>query len=229
MPDTQITAESIKQGKETLDDLENIKKKTDIVIKILEKLDKNSDEKVFREAENIFKNHYFTLKHSKIKRALSEAHLRRLLRERNGVTKIIASLKSTQKIIGKSIGYAKRINNYFDLYHKAKIMISKNRVSKDKNLLIQEQENLFADYKKMQALASVLKSVADKAPPFIKDYMSLTLDVFIKAEGAVKFFMNYGQKIIKSKDFKNMGENMQIIQNSTFNKNKLIYGSMTLD
>jgi hypothetical protein len=81
----------------------------------------------------------------------------------------------------------------------------------------------------MQALASVLKSVADKAPPFIKDYMSLTLDVFIKAEGAVKFFMNYGQKIIKSKDFKNMGENMQIIQNSTFNKNKLIYGSMTLD
>jgi hypothetical protein len=41
--------------------------------------------------------------------------------------------------------------------------------------------------------------------------------------------MNYGQKIIKSKDFKNMGENMQIIQNSTFNKNKLIYGSMTLD
>jgi hypothetical protein len=148
MPDIQITAESIKQGKETLDDLENIKKKTDIVIKILEKLDKNSDEKVFREAENIFKNHYFTLKHSKIKRALSEAHLRRLLRERNGVTKIIASLKSTQKIIGKSIGYAKRINNYFDLYHKAKIMISKNRVSKDKNLLIQEQENLFADYKK---------------------------------------------------------------------------------
>jgi hypothetical protein len=49
----------------------------------------------------------------------------------------------------------------------------------------------------MQALASVLKSVADKAPPFIKDYMNLTLDVFIKAEGAIKFFMNHGQEIIK--------------------------------
>jgi hypothetical protein len=229
MPDIQITAESIKQGKETLDDLENIKKKTDFLIEILEKLDGNDDEKVFRDAEKIFKNHYFKLKHSNIKRALSETHIRRLLRERNGVTKIIASLKSTQKAIGKSIGYAKRINNYFDLYHNVKVMTSKNRVSKNKNRLIREQEELFADYKKMQALASVLKSVADKAPPFIKDYMSLTLDVFIKAEGAVKFFMNYGQKIIKSKDFKNMRENMQIIQNSNFNKNKLIYGSMTLD
>ena len=167
-----------------------LRKKTDYLIEILEKLDQSNDEKIFQQAEKIFKNHYFKLKHSKIKRALSETHIRRLLKERNGVTKIIASLKSTQKVIGASIGYAKRINNYFDLYHKVKVMTSKNRVSKDKNRLIQKQENLLADYKKMQALASVLKSVTDKAPPFIKDYMSLTLDVFIKAEGAVKFFMN---------------------------------------
>jgi len=197
MANIQITAVDIKKGKETLDDLKNVNEKTGKIIKILEELNKNSDEKVFKKAEIIFRNHYFTLKHSKIKKVLSEAHLRRLLRERNGVTKIIASLKSAQKVIGKSIGYAKGINNYFDLYHKVKVMTSKNRVSKDKNRLIQEQEKLFADYKKMQALASVLKSVADKAPPFIRDYMNLTLDVFIKAEGAIKLFMNHGKNIIK--------------------------------
>ena len=229
MANIKITANHIKEGKETLDDLESLNDKTEKFIKLLKKLNGKVDEEIFVEAEQIFKKHFFELKHSKIKRALSETEIRQLLREKNGLNKIIIELEAVQKHLKEALKYAKKIYNYYDLYQKVKIMTSQNKVSKNKDRLIQAQENLLADYKKMQALASVLKSVADKAPPFIKDYMNLTLDVFIKAEGAIKFFMKYGQKIIKSKDFKNLGNNMQTIQNSIFNKNKLIHGSMTLD
>ena len=197
MPEVKITAQHVKNGKETIEDMEEINEKTKKLIKVLKKLNEKVDEKIFKEAEQIFKKHFFQLKHSKIKRALSETEIRILLRKKNGLNKIIIELEGLQKHLTEALKYTKQIYDYYDLYHKVKIMTAKNKVSKGKDRLIQAQENLLQDYKKMQELAKVLKSVADKAPPFIKDYMKLTLDVFIKAEGAIKFFMKYGQRVMK--------------------------------
>ena len=111
--------------------------------------------------------------------------------------KTIYVYKQVHRGLEKGIKCVSKTVEYCEVFYSLKVMFGTSPKSLSKNQLIRAQDELFNDYKKMQAFTGILKSVAGHAPPIIRDYMTFALDVFIMAEGPIKLVRDYAQNIIK--------------------------------
>jgi hypothetical protein len=192
-----VSAELLNKTKDSLWYLEKTKDISEKIIALLETVDNKRDKYFYDKAEEIFNSHYFKLQHVRLKRALSQTEIKKIFDDDSLLKKTIYVYKQAHSGLEKGIKCVSRTVEYCEAFYSLKVMFGTSPKSLSKNQLIRAQDELFNDYKKMQALTGILKSVASHAPPIIRDYMTFALDVFIMAEGPVKMVMKYAQKIMK--------------------------------
>jgi hypothetical protein len=191
------TTEALVKSKDSLDKLENARKASGLILKLLETAEVKRDNAFFDRAEKIFNGHYFQLKHMRLKRALNRSEIQKIFADKSILKKTVSVYREVHEAAATGIALISRTVAYCEIFYSLKVMFRVDPKSLGKDTLTQAQDKLFSDYKKMQALAGVLKNVASYAPPIVKDYMNFVLDFFIAAEAPIKMVRDYAQKIIK--------------------------------
>lgn len=205
-----ITASSLQKQKEVLEDLKKTEKTYKLILKFLEKAKMQRNDAIYKEAEKIFDKKFLKLKHSSLKRALSQREIRKILAKRSKLNKTIDSMKAINKKLTKAVKIADAATKACELFYALKNLVGRNPEDENKDKLTKAREQLLEDYEDMKKLTTVLKSIANKAPFCIGDYMCLVLDVFNNAEGAIMIFKDRAEKLQKETErikSDNLGKN----------------------
>jgi hypothetical protein len=137
------------------------------------------------------------LKDIHLKRALSRSEIKKILDDKSLFKKTVAAYREVHKAAATGIAIFSEMVKYCEIFYSLKVMFRVNPKLLGDTKLTEVQKELLSGYKQMQAFVGILKNVAGYAPPFVKDYMTFVLDVFIAAEGAIKMVANYAQRIVQ--------------------------------
>ncbi len=210
-----------KQVDEGLKKVEKAKGRLDTMVKELDKFYGTLDKWASKEAKNIRANKYINTGDLKIKKALTENEIKKILLNRTKVKETLAKLKKAQNFLGDAIPKCRKaVDSYGKICQLAgafadieKLRIEQSKLSSPASY-VTYYNNLATGF---SAASTAMKELTNKLPPGASDYCDFIFSVAENSAKAAKVVGDYTTKLINEfkafdKALAKMGE-----KNSSFN------------